>query len=283
MMERPGRCASGGKSAMFTWNRRDTYWREACIRGTTWGLVLGLHGLLLMALLHLKGLRPQTTDTPETAATTMLLQLLRMPTTFRATQPPILRLPARRTRQPSRATPTSRSLPAARLISAEATTMTRPSHAPDVFAVPAPSSSIYDAYHPGGFPEALRQARHGAQIRLPGSDVPIVKGLPLKAVVSVRDVVRALTHASFCSAELSGMRHQSLSLQDMDRLLEADRCGAHADNSPAVHAAIERATKEAARQAFPGNRRVQGRLRKLACGSRLASTFGRPFRSLSAS
>lgn len=251
-MEGAGSRASGGKSATPTWKRRDTCWRVACIRGATWGLVLGLHGLLLMALLHSDGLRPAITTTPETAATPMLLQLLRTPTSSRATPTSSLRLPARRPKRPTRPTPTFRTLLTAPVTSAAAMTPPLPPHAPNLFAAPAASSSTYEMYQSGGFREALRDAQHGAQTRLPGSDAALVEGLRLKPVVSARDVVRTLSKASLCSAESFKMQHQDLSPQDMDRLLEADGCGAHADKSPAVDAAVERATQQAIQHAFPG-------------------------------
>ena len=68
--------------------------------------------------------------------------------------------------------------------------------------------------------------------RLPGNDVARVQGITLQASSSLQQVVRAMTKGNRCKytrMKMAGSANQFITAQLMDRMLEADGCGPHAD------------------------------------------------------
>ena len=213
-----------------------TGWRGACRRGMVLGLVLCLHGLMLVALLQLNGWHSNAMLAAGSGEVALRLQLITARARPQTAQPPLpVQLPER-TRQVAEAAPQAAPAQAPMRVQL-------PAHL-SVLGAPAIASSSYRPYRDGGFGQALRQAQRGSRVRLPGSDEHRVEGITLTPVVSVRDVVHAIADASLCSAERLKMQRQALPPTDMDRLLEADGCGAHGGGT-AVDAAVRQASSQA--------------------------------------
>ena len=219
-------------------------WREACRRGVPLGLVLGFHGLMLLALLHLNDWRRSSTRPPGEYKTALRLRLIaaRRPTAAKTTPPPapIHRL----ARAPRVAHAAVAAAPTPR---AEAPmTMQMPTQRQNAAVTPALASSVYQPYHPGGFRQALQNAQNGSPVRLPGSDATIVAGIRLTPRHSVKKTVERVLQSLRCTDEQVSMQHhfgQFGTQRQIDRRLEADGCGPHREN-PVGDAATDRADQQ---------------------------------------
>lgn len=90
-------------------------------------------------------------------------------------------------------------------------------------------------YREGDFRRLLDAQRTGVQ-PLPGGAAPRVGGFRLRVAPSARDLLRQLTVATRCTAEVFKMRDsktQFITAQLMDRALEADGCGPHTERDSA--------------------------------------------------
>lgn len=198
-------------------------WPDAWRRGATLGTVASFHLALLAVLLRPAEyraahelVRPGADDA---------LQLVLIPPAIPAQvakvpAPPQLRhLPApapwlQRTetspRTPTRPTPT--------MVTSLPPTPTRGHATPD--------------YQPGDFRARLRDAQRSRAVPLPGAATARVGGFRLQVTPSVQDLVQQLALGTRCTAMRFDIQKKAVTAQLMDRLLEADGCGPHAERTP---------------------------------------------------
>jgi hypothetical protein len=202
-------------------------WRDACRRGAVLGLVLGLHGLLLMVLLHLDWLRRLSPHGTRGAGIALHLQFFRIHTRPAAAPPPI--------QLTTRARKAAGHLPAHSAAGTPVMAPT-PSQPDTVVTAPAVAGSSYQPYHPGGFEQALQQAQRGSPVRLPGRDVTVAPGLRLEPKYSIKHHVERILKSVRCYDEQVSMQHhfgQFGTERQIDRRLEAEGCGPHLEHTPA--------------------------------------------------
>lgn len=205
-------------------------WSVALRRGTTLGVVAACH-LALLALL----LRPapyREASPRDSRGADDALQLLFIP--------PAKPLPVATVASPSRArllpVPTPRPPRTAAASNTPGTAM-----ATIVTGLPPQPTfnSTVPEYQTGDFRARLQDAQRIRAVPLPGSATPRVDGLRLRVAPSAQDLVRRLAVATRCTAahfDMQNSKSRFVTAQQMDRLLEADGCGPHAERTPASEA-----------------------------------------------
>jgi hypothetical protein len=154
--------------------------------------------------------------------------------------PPAKSLPVAKVASPSR----TRHLPApaARPQRTAAASSTPATAVSTLVTGPPPQAtfnSTVPAYQAGDF-HRLQDAQRIRAVPLPGSATPRVDGFRFRAAPSAQDFVRRLAVATRCTAAYFDMQNSKtrfVTAQQMDRLLEADGCGPHAERTPASEAA----------------------------------------------
>ena len=209
-------------------------WPDALRRGATLGVVASFHLALLALLLPPAGYREARQ--PDTRGADDALQLVFIPPAkpaqiTRVSAPPRLRqLPAPAPR-PQR-TETSPRTP----------TRTAATIATSLPPVPTAGHATPD-YEPGDFRTRLQDAQRTRAVPLPGAATPGVGGFRLRVAPSVQDLVRQLAVGTRCSAMRFDMQKKVVAAQLLDRLLEADGCGPHAEHT-AVSDAVDAVTRQ---------------------------------------
>ena len=213
-------------------------WTDAVYRGAVLGVVAACHLALMAILLRQTPYRESQQQVPTNRAHDALQLVFITPVTAapvaRASTPP-----------PPRALPT-RSPPSQR----SAVPSHTPTNAAPMTITSLPPQLATDPvaaeYQPGDFRARLRQAQGTRAVPLPGSATPPVGGLRLRAAPSARDLMRQLAVSTRCSAmrfDMQNKKNQFITAQLMDRMLEADGCGPHAERT-ATREAVEALTRD---------------------------------------
>lgn len=206
-------------------------WPGALRRGATFGVVASCHLALLALLLRPAEYREVRQPVPPGADDALQLIFIPSVTTTplaKASTPPRpLYLPPR--------SPTSQ----------------RPEHtfraptrvAPMTVTRGPPPASDHSAaaeYQTGDFRARLQDAQRARVVPLPGAATQRLGGLRLRGTPSVQKLVRQLAVSTRCTAmrfDMQKSKTQFITAQLMDRMLEADGCGPHAERTPASEAA----------------------------------------------
>lgn len=205
-------------------NVRYAFWVAGLERGCIFGVVGGCHLLALLLLLSYWPARNSASSIPRADSSAMHLRMvvLTLPASKLSSALPTAAPPPRQQRShPPRVSapiPVNQAKP----IASAAPLRLEPA-SPDA----APAALVYQH---GDFFSRLQRAQKPTQLRLPGSDAPIVAGISLQAQSSPKQLVRALSVSTRCAAErykMSTRKNEFITAQLRDRALEADGCGAH--------------------------------------------------------
>ena len=198
-------------------------WSDVLRRGATLGLVASFH-LALLALL----LRPaeyHEVRQPVPHGTDDALQVVFIPPSKPA-QVARVSAPPRLPHLPAPAPRPQRTETSARTPTRIAATI-----ASNLPPLPTAGRAAPD-YQPGDFRTRLQDAQRTRAVPLPGAATPRVGGFGLRMAPSVQDLVRQLAVGTRCTAMRFDMQKKVITAQLMDRLLEADGCGPHAEHTP---------------------------------------------------
>lgn len=196
-------------------------WPDALRRGATLGVVASFHLALLALLVRPAEYRDTRQPVPRGAGDA--LQLVFIPPTQPAqiaqvSAPPRLRqLPAPHP-QRTETSPRTSTRATATLATGLPPTPTVGHAAPE--------------YETGDFRTRLQDAQRTRAVPLPGAGTPRVGALRMQVAPSVQDLVRQLAVGTRCTAMRFDMQKKVVTAQLMNRLLEADGCGPHAEHTP---------------------------------------------------
>lgn len=212
-------------------------WPVALRRGTTLGIVAACHIALLALLLRPAPYREASPRAPrgvDDALQLIFIPPLKPPSMAKVAIPSRARLPPAPAPRPQRIETVSNTPTTA------ASTL--------VTSLPpqTPANSAIPDYQAGDFRTRLQDAQRVRAVPLPGSATPRIGGLRLRIAPSAQDLVRQLAVATRCTAMYFDMRNSKtrfVTAQQMDRLLEADGCGPHAERTPASEA-VDALTRE---------------------------------------
>lgn len=197
-----------------------TRWRVAAGRGVILGAAVALH-LLVVALVWRAPVPRETVVHVRASQLPLRVRLLTTPP--RPAAPPPRRMRHDDVRPRQTVIPT--------------VTPVEVSSAKPVAASPSPPALTEgtDDYHAPLQDAARRAGTLGARAQLPGSNTHVVTGIPLRKQHSLQQTVRAMTVGSRCKYSRLKMAGSSqfITRQQIDRLLEADGCGAHREHTAA--------------------------------------------------
>lgn len=197
-------------------------WSASVRRGATLGVVAACHLGLLALMLRPVAYRESRQPVPRGTDHALRLVFIPPSTTAPAAKPSVLPPPRH---QPARTPRLRRTADTPRTMVQRVATNV-PSRPTTDQAAPG--------YHTGDFRSRLQEAQRTRTVHLPGSAAPRVSGLRLRVAPSAQDLVRQLTVATRCTAERFKMQRSKtefITAQLMDRTLEADGCGPHADHT----------------------------------------------------
>jgi hypothetical protein len=205
-------------------------WPVALRRGTTLGIVAACHLALLALLLRPAPYREASPGISRGADDAMQLLFI----------PPAKPLPVAMAASPSRARLLPSPAPRPQSTAAASST---PGTAVSTIVTSLPPQATFNStvpeYQAGDFRTRLQDAQRVRAVPLPGSATPRVGGFRMRVAPSAQDLMRRLAVATRCTAAYFDMQNSKtrfVTAQQMDRLLEADGCGPHAERTRASEA-----------------------------------------------
>ena len=198
-------------------------WPGAWRRGATLGVVASFHLALLAALLRPAEYREARE--PVRRGADDALQLVFTPPVKPAQVAHVRPLPRLR-HLPAPAPPPRRAETSPR-----ASTRAAPAIVTSLPSTPTTGHVTAD-YQRGDFRTRLHDAQRSHAVPLPGEAAPRVGGFRLRVTPSAQDLVRQLAAGTHCTAMRFAIQKKVITAQLMDRLLEADGCGPHAERTP---------------------------------------------------